>query len=289
MKIVKPSIEIISPVRGDIILVLLELYGRTCYKSEKRITPGSAEVFVRNLLRRGHESVIEHCSVTVRVICNRGISHEIVRHRIGAYSQESTRYVNYKDGIELIEQPALRDSPEALDIWVGIMERIEEAYGKLIELGVKPEIARDVLPNALKTEIVITYNLRQWRHFLIQRLSKAAHPQIRLIAQMILKDLKRGIPIIFDDIDPEGDTPNTSYRFFQNKKCEYYPCHLGVDNFNCLFCYCPLHQYTDCGGTYTILLGGCKDCSTCTIPHSPNGYDYIIDFLNKKAGGIKNE
>jgi thymidylate synthase (FAD) len=204
MKIIQPSIEILTPIDGDYILKFLEQCGRTCYKSEDKITADSAKRFVRNLIKRGHESVIEHFSVTVKVICNRGISHEIVRHRIGAYSQESTRYVNYRDGIEVIEQPAIEGHSQPDDVWIMAMEYAEKCYKLLIQdYGVKPEIARDVLPNALKTEIVITYNLRQWRHFFRQRLSKAAHPQIRQIAGMILKEFKERIPVIFEDIGGE--------------------------------------------------------------------------------------
>ena len=199
MKIIQPSIEIMTPLDGDYILKFLEQCGRTCYKSEDKITPDSAKKFIRNLIKRGHESVIEHYNVTVKVICSRGISHEIVRHRIGAYSQESTRYVSYKDGIDVIDQSSITDFSIAR-IWVDAMNLAENYYQKLIEFGVKPEIARDVLPNALKTEIVITYNLRQWRHFLKQRISRAAHPQIRQIAEMILKEFQEKIPVVFEDI-----------------------------------------------------------------------------------------
>ncbi len=202
MKIIQPSVEILTPLDGDYILKFLEMCGRVCYKSEDKIAEGSAEKFVRALIKSGHESVIEHFSVTVKVICNRGISHEIVRHRIGAYSQESTRYVNYRDGIEVIEQPAIEGYSQPDDVWIMAMEYAEGCYKLLIQdYGVKPEIARDVLPNALKTEIVITYNLRQWRHFFRQRLSKAAHPQIRQIAGMILKEFKERLPVIFEDIE----------------------------------------------------------------------------------------
>ena len=202
MKIIQPSIEIMTPLDGDYILKFLEQCGRTCYKSEDKITPDSAKKFIRNLIKRGHESVIEHYNVTVKVICSRGISHEIVRHRIGAYSQESTRYVSYKDGIDVIDQSSITDFSIAR-IWVDAMNLAENYYQKLIEFGVKPEIARDVLPNALKTEIVITYNLRQWRHFLKQRTSRAAHPQIRQIAEMILKEFQEKIPVVFENIGGE--------------------------------------------------------------------------------------
>jgi len=206
MRIIQPSVEILTPIDGDYILQFIEQCGRTCYKSENKITVDSAEKFVRSLIKRGHESVLEHFNITVKVITNRGVSHEIVRHRVGAaYSQESTRYVSYKDGIEVIAQPAIEDNYEAGQCWLEAMMDAEDYYIELIELGVKPEIARDVLPNALKTEIVITYNLRQWRHFINQRTSKAAHPQIRQIAFMILEKFQREIPVIFDDIRSDNN------------------------------------------------------------------------------------
>ncbi len=204
MKIIQPSIEILTPIDGDYILKFLEQCGRTCYKSEDKITEDSAEKFVRALIKSGHESVIEHFNITVKVICNRGISHEIVRHRIGAYSQESTRYVNYKDGIEVIlPNYLIMPNDKVYEVWLNAMADAERHYKKMIALGARPEIARDVLPNALKTEVVITYNLRQWRHFFKQRLSRAAHPQIRQIAGMILKEFKANIPVIFEDIGGE--------------------------------------------------------------------------------------
>ena len=204
MKIIQPSVEILTPLDGDYILKFLERIGRVCYKSEDKITDDSAEKFVRALIKSGHESVIEHFNITVKVICNRGISHEIVRHRIGAYSQESTRYVNYKDGIEVIlPNYLIMPNDKVYEVWLNAMADAERHYKKMIALGARPEIARDVLPNALKTEVVITYNLRQWRHFFKQRLSRAAHPQIRQIAGMILKEFKANIPVIFEGIGGE--------------------------------------------------------------------------------------
>jgi thymidylate synthase (FAD) len=198
MKIIQPSIEILTPIDGDYILKFLERCGRTCYKSEDKITEDSAEKFVRALIKSGHESVIEHYSITVKVVCSRAISHQIVRHRIGSYSQESQRYVSYKDGIEVIERPGLKG--EALKEWEGAQQRSIDSYRRLIELGIKPEVARDVLANAAATEIVMTLNLRQWRHFCRLRTSPAADPQMRVIAGMILKEFKERLPVIFEDI-----------------------------------------------------------------------------------------
>ncbi len=200
MKIIQPSLEILTPLDGDYILRFLERCGRVCYKSEDKITEGSAEKFVRALIKSGHESVIEHYSITVKVTCSRAISHQIVRHRIGAYSQESQRVVTYRDGITVVGRHRLAKEDWPGVFWVAAMEHAEQYYNDLIRTGVPPEVARDVLPNAMATELVITYNLRQWRHFLKQRTSPAADPQIRIIAGMILKEFKENIPVIFEDI-----------------------------------------------------------------------------------------
>ncbi len=194
MKIIQPSVEILTPLDGDYILKFLERIGRVCYKSEDKITKSSARKFTRNLIKSGHESVIEHFNITVKVVCSRAISHQIVRHRIGAYSQESQRYVNYEDGIEVIMPNVKHSLWESAAVWAGYY------YKELIKEGAKPEEARLVLPNATATTLIVTYNLRQWRHFLRQRTSPAADPQIRRIAGMILKEFKKQVPVIFEDI-----------------------------------------------------------------------------------------
>lgn len=200
-----PSFSIESDFDAKEILKSIERYGRTCYKSEHRITEDSANKFVKMLINRGHESVLEHVSVTVRFTCDRGVSHELVRHRLGAYSQESTRYVSYqKRGIEFITPPFFEPYTKKFDIWLEAMKSSAEAYRKLIELGAKPEEARSVLPNSLKTEIVVTYNLRQWRHFFRERaLNRGAHPQMRELTLPLLKNFKTLLPSIFFDLEEE--------------------------------------------------------------------------------------
>lgn len=206
MQILQPQV-ILEKIDREEILKKLEKAGRTCYKSENRITESSAPEFVKRIIKRGHESVIEHVTITVRVICDRGISHEIVRHRIGSYSQESTRYCNYRTkGIVFIEPFFFKEDEEKYKIWLNAMKCCEEAYNKLIELGARPEEARTVLPHSLKTEIVITFNLREWRHFLKLRTSPQAHPQMRQIAIAILKKFKEVLPEIFFDIPLPEDT-----------------------------------------------------------------------------------
>lgn len=206
MKEIRPYFEILDDINGAEMLKRLERCGRVCYKSEDKITEGSAEKFIGMILRSGHESVLEHEKITVRFVCDRGVTHEIVRHRIASYSQESTRYCNYckdKFGNELtfIRPCFWADDSEEYAVWKQTMEEIEKSYFKLISLGAKPEEARSILPNSLKTEIVCTMNLREWRHFFKLRTAERAHPQIREISAALLEELKKRIPVIFDDIN----------------------------------------------------------------------------------------
>ena len=208
MKVIKPYIALESDVDAKKILKHLEMAGRVCYKSENKITDSSAETFIESIINRGHESVIEHISLTIRIVCDRGVSHEIVRHRIASYSQESTRYCNYtsdkfSNEITFIKPCFWEPGSQEYRIWEKTMQTIEEAYNNLIMSGVSPQEARSVLPNSLKTEILVTMNLREWRHFLKLRTNKAAHPQMREIALMIYKLLHTSIPVIFDDIEVE--------------------------------------------------------------------------------------
>lgn len=214
MILVKPSYEILTPIDGPRILQSIEQAGRTCYKSEDRITEGSAERFCKMILQRGHESVIEHESLSVKFIVDRGVTHELVRHRICAYSQESTRYCNYKGGVAFVIPPwfdlepgnydwcGLEEGavPPALLAWASHLLRSEAAYQRLLEFGQSPQQARSVLPNSLKTEIVCTADLREWRWIFKKRCDSAAHPQMREVMIPLLADLVQAIPVIFDDI-----------------------------------------------------------------------------------------
>lgn len=211
MKEIRPYFEIMDDIDGAKILQKLERCGRVCYKSEDKITEGSAEKFIGMILKSGHESVLEHEKLTVKFICDRGVTHEIVRHRIASYSQESTRYCNYskdKFGNELtfIRPCFWADDSEEYAVWKQAMKDIEKTYVKLISLGAKPEEARSILPNSLKTEIVCTMNLREWRHFFRLRTAERAHPQIREISVALLDELKKRIPVIFDDINTSDGT-----------------------------------------------------------------------------------
>lgn len=184
-------------------LEIIERAGRTCYKSEKRITKGSAEKFVKMILELGHETVIEHASASVHFITNRGVTHELVRHRLASYAQESTRYVRYSGEIEYIK-PAWWNDPNYTEAqkqnWLAAMQQAENAYLEALKLGDKPEQAREVLPHALKAEIVVTANLREWRHIFELRASPKAHPQMRVLMLDCLKGFGQEIPVIFDDL-----------------------------------------------------------------------------------------
>lgn len=201
MILIKPSVEILSV--SPMALELLEGAGRTCYKSEAKITPDSSRKFVASLIKRGHESVIEHASVSVRFICDRGVSHEIVRHRIASYSQESTRYCNYRGDVTFVIPPWCEGGTVSYDIWRDAMVDSAYAYSELLASGWPPEQARSVLPNSLKTELVMTTNFRSWRNFFQLRTAPTAHVQMREVAIPLLEKMKVRVPIIFDDIIPD--------------------------------------------------------------------------------------
>lgn len=189
MKIIEPKAELVDAIDSDAILRKLELCGRVSHQSESR---GDSENFIRKIIKLGHESVLEHVSLTFHIICDRAIQNELVRHRHTGYTVESTRYVNYVE-LTFVDPP--------LD--VDTLSRIEDKYRKMIVHGSPPEIARAVLPMCLKSELYITANLREWRHILKQRTAKAAHPQMRLIMNQVLDTFKKILPVIVEDIDHE--------------------------------------------------------------------------------------
>ena len=220
MKIIKPSYEILTPISDGGIKELqhIEKIGRVCYKSEDRITDDgeSAKKFVKMLISNGHEAMIEHSSLSVKFVVDRGVSHELVRHRIASFAQESTRYCNYskdKFGNEItVILPCFFDTGMGIlsnslvyQEWKSACECAEERYFNLLKMGATPQQARTVLPNSLKTEITITANYREWRNFFKLRTAEAAHPQMREVAIPLLKELKNLIPIIFDDIEVENE------------------------------------------------------------------------------------
>lgn len=225
MRKVNAGFEILTPISKGGIKELqhIEKIGRVCYKSEDRITEDgeSAKKFVVMLIKNGHEAMIEHSSLSVKFTVDRGVSHELVRHRIASFAQESTRYCNYANnkfggectyidiapGIDL-DTKMKNMTEEEIDAvyneWVLAMEDAEKHYMRMLKLGATPQIARSVLPNSTKTEITITANYREWRNFFKLRVPKTAHPQMREVTIELLKVLKTRIPVIFDDIESEN-------------------------------------------------------------------------------------
>ena len=244
MKVIEPSYEILKCPEGEECLAFLERCARTCYKSEGKIDDGwdkcpeceggtyypagtnfpraclncqprggrikvrdpSSHKLIRAILKRGHESVIEHLSITVKFTVDRGVSHELVRHRLCSFSQESTRFVRYtaecEEGNELtfIRPCFWEEESGGFETWKTAMICAEQYYLSLLSLGAKPEEARSVLPNSLKTEIVTTANLREWRLIFKLRTSPRAHPQFRQVTVPLLEELRKRIPIIFEEL-----------------------------------------------------------------------------------------
>jgi len=199
MRIVEPSVtlEWITPDS----LRVIERAGRTCYKSEYKSDSDPA-VFVRRLIKRGHLSVIEHAVASLRIVCDRGVSHEIVRHRIASYSQASTRYCNYAHDrfgseISVIQPITLKENNQ--ERWAGFLRDSEEAYKYLLEHGESPQIARSVLPTCLATELVMTANFREWLHFFALRCAPSAHPDMQHVAELARNILRRECPVVFGD------------------------------------------------------------------------------------------
>jgi thymidylate synthase (FAD) len=212
MKLIRPSIEFLDI--NTLSLKLVEKAGRTCYKSEDKITESSYLDFAQKMKQSGHHAMLEFGWCCYRVICDRGVSHEIVRHRLFSYAQESTRYCNYKGGIEYIIPPWLDLLPNEylvsddfgmvpveLHCWLSGLFANEQRYKMLLtQYGWKPQQARSILPNALKTEIVIAGNFREWLHFFKLRTSTKAHPQMKEVADMVLDDIRTRVPVIFEEV-----------------------------------------------------------------------------------------
>lgn len=228
MKLIRESVELKDQSGNDLNKLHQELYakhvewaGRVCYQSSHKVKDGSCYTFVRNMLASGHLSTIEHVSVSAKIVTNRAVSLECVRHRLGSYSQESTRYCNYSGdrfGRELVfiiptwvtDEELSRHFPdEMFDIgymndptyvWCCQMQSCEDEYFCLLQIGWTPEKAREVLPNSLKTTLVATYNLRTWRHVLEQRLDRKCHPEMRYTMSLIGQEMLNKLPLFFEDI-----------------------------------------------------------------------------------------
>lgn len=214
MKIIEPSYEILTDIDENLILKKIELSGRTCYKSEDKITDDatSATKLVSQLIKNGHGAMLEFSDIVVKFIHSRGFSHEMVRHRMCSFAQESTRYCNYsneKFGNELTFINPYWMTEEYLDklpysggaklSWQNTMEKIEKEYFSLLDCGLQPQAARGILPNDLKTEIVVKANIREWRHIFGLRAATPAHPDMRRVMIPLLEEFQKRMPILFTD------------------------------------------------------------------------------------------
>ena len=227
MKLIRESVELtilgepLDSMSEGKLGRFLESCGRVCYKSENKITEDSHKKFLKTIIKSGHESILEHANISAKIVTNRGVTHELVRHRIGvAYSQESTRYCNYSGdrfGNELSFVVPVWVTDENLEkynnntfvhdymmdpvyIWKSQMQSAEHMYQYLLKLGWTPEKAREILPNSLATTIMTTFNLRAWRHVLKQRLDKKCHPQMRFMMFQLAENLNKYLPLFFSDI-----------------------------------------------------------------------------------------
>ena len=201
MKVIKPSVRMETNIKNDgEVYQLLERIGRVSHQSENRIAENSAPEFIERIIfGKGHYGLLEHYSVTLRLICNRGISHELVRHRIASFVEESTRYVGHKE-LTVIDPCFLEKESTEYQAWYITLEHIESIYTRLVRDGMRPEYARDLLPNALKTEVMVTMNLRGWWHFILTRYCGyhgKVHPQMKEIAGLCWDVLKKELPWIF--------------------------------------------------------------------------------------------
>lgn len=217
LRVIKPYAEIVNTYSRDVILNKINEFGRICYKSNTPDSVEQKENFIRSLINNGHHSVLEHISITVRFVVDRGISHELVRHRIASFSQESTRYCNYSKGrfgnsLTVIYPKGIANTkehnkdvvPDEIDnIWYKAMESARDAYFDLLDKGVTPEFARSVLPTSVKTEVIMTANLREWLHFFNLRLKGTTgkpHPQMVEVTRDLIKQFQEAVPVVFDDI-----------------------------------------------------------------------------------------
>ena len=206
MKVITSSYEILTDLSDSMrFLKDIERAARTCYKSENNITDTSCVTLCKSLISRGHEAMLEHSQLSVKFTVDKGISHEIVRHRLFSFAQESSRYCNYNKGkfgseIKVIKPDDFELRSKEYEVWYDACKYAESAYMELISEGIKSELARNVLPHSLATEIVVTGNIREWRHFFKLRCDNAAHPQMRLLMRKLLNELKSKIPVLFEDI-----------------------------------------------------------------------------------------
>ena len=215
MKLIEPSIEVQS-FNGKQIMKNIEQACRTCYRSEDKISNESYKTLLKNCITRGHESIMEHEKITVRMVCDIGVYKDLTRHRIASFSIESTRYCNYgKDKfdneIKFIKPCNIDEDSDLYAFWKHTMERIEMNYLHMAEHGATPDQMRMILPHSTAAEVCMTANIREWRHILDLRTKKMTHPSIRQILIPLLLLFKTEMPELFGDIEYDTDFEKEKY------------------------------------------------------------------------------
>jgi len=215
MKLIEPKIEI-ENVDYKKIMKNLERACRTCYRSEEKISEESYKTLLKNCITRGHESILEHEKITVRLTCDIGVYKDLTRHRHASFSIESTRYCNYgKDKfdneIKFIKPVNLNEGTEAYNEWYKICNFIEEAYIKMSKIGATPDQMRMILPHSTAAEVTMTANIREWKHILSLRCTKHTHPAVEQVMIPILLHFKKNMPEIFDAVEYDEQFQSEKY------------------------------------------------------------------------------
>lgn len=207
MKIIEPNVEILSNINGDEILKHLELCARNCYKSESNITEDttSAIKMINKLIELDHTAMLEHFNITIKLLCDVGTYKDLTRHRHCSFAIESTRYCNYSKGkfgneISVIKPCNMDENSGIYHTWLKAMNDMERAYMQMAEIGATPDQLRMILPHSTAASVILTANIREWRHIFNLRCAKAAHPSVRQIMLMTLNEFHNKIPVLFDDL-----------------------------------------------------------------------------------------
>jgi len=214
MKLIEPRVCVES-YDSRKIMKNLERACRTCYRSEDLITEESYKTLLKNCINRGHESILEHEKITIRMTCDVGVYKDLTRHRFASFSIESTRYCNYgKDKFDNeinFIRPIFADELDKFNIWEDTMKTIEDAYMKMVVAGYKPDEMRMILPHSVAAEVTMTANIREWKHILDLRTKKMAHPAVQQVMIPLLLNFKKNMPEIFGDIEYNEDFPQDKY------------------------------------------------------------------------------
>lgn len=220
MKLVEPLIEV-EKYDGIKIMKRLEKASRTCYRSEDIINEESYKKLLRNCINRGHESILEHEKITIRMICDIGVYKDLTRHRFGSFSIESTRYCNYEkdkfsNELKMIKPVNMSEESDIYNCWLKTVKDIENSYMEMARFGALPDQLRMILPHSTAAVVTMTANIREWRHILSLRCSKMAHPAIQQLLIPLLLKFKTDMPELFDSIEYNEEFPKKDYASIQN-------------------------------------------------------------------------